>query len=180
MLSVLRLFQVGHVVQNKRTVLKSLLGTNGFHVKTKDETSTSRARVVVRTSKMKISHCCLRWKTITSRLRLRLRQKIALKSVPHAQHDYFSSFNQSYHWFVALSLPLLSSFLKLPCVRGRHHNRLLSRCSLYRLERNWPKHGKACNKWRRNWWDKRRVLERNASILTLKCYLCRKPTPNLR
>ena len=25
----------------------------------------------------------------------RLRQKIGLKSVPHVQHDYFSSFNQS-------------------------------------------------------------------------------------
>ena len=56
-----------------------------------------RARVVVRISKMKIS-----------------RQNIAPKSVPHVQHDYFSSFNQSNHSFVALSLPLLSSFLKLP------------------------------------------------------------------
>ena len=43
----------------------------------------------------------------------RLRQKIAPKSVPHVQHDYFSSFNQSYHWFRVLPLP--SSFLKL-CV----------------------------------------------------------------
>ena len=43
----------------------------------------------------------------------RLRQKIPLKSVPHVQHDYFSSFNQSYHRFVALSFPFLSSFLKL-------------------------------------------------------------------
>ena len=29
--------------------------------------------------------------------------------MPQVQHDYFSSFNQSNHWFMALS-----SFLKLP------------------------------------------------------------------
>ena len=46
-----------------------------------------RARVVVRTSNMKIS-----------RRRLAdLRQNIAPKSVPHVQHDYFSSFSQSNH-----------------------------------------------------------------------------------
>jgi len=44
----------------------------------------------------------------------RLRQNIAPKSVPHMQHDYFSSFNQSHHYFVALSLTLPSSNLKLP------------------------------------------------------------------
>ena len=32
------------------------------------------------------------------------------------QHDYFSSFNQSNHWFVVLTLPLQSSFLKLPII----------------------------------------------------------------
>ena len=36
------------------------------------------------------------------------------KSVSHVQHDYISSFTKSNHWFVALSLPLTSSFLKLP------------------------------------------------------------------
>ena len=44
----------------------------------------------------------------------RLRQNVAPKSVPH---DYFSSFNQSNHWLVALSLPLPSSnlnSLKMP------------------------------------------------------------------
>ena len=44
----------------------------------------------------------------------RLRQNIAPKSVPHVQHDYFSPFNQLNHWFVALSLTLPSSNLKLP------------------------------------------------------------------
>ena len=40
-----------------------------------------------------------------------------LKSVPHVQHDYFSSFNQSDHCFLVLSLPLPSSLLKLPITR---------------------------------------------------------------
>jgi len=44
-----------------------------------------------------------------------LRQKNAPKTVPHVQHDYFSTFSQSYHdWFVALQSPLQSSFFKLP------------------------------------------------------------------
>ena len=43
----------------------------------------------------------------------RLRQRILLKYVPHVQHDYFSSFNQSDHCFLASSLPLPSSLLKL-------------------------------------------------------------------
>ena len=38
-------------------------------------------------------------------------QRIALKCVPHVQHDYFSSFKVSYHCFLASSLPLLSSLL---------------------------------------------------------------------
>ena len=40
----------------------------------------------------------------------------APKGVPHVQHDYFSSFNQSNQWFVALSSLLRSSFLKLSIV----------------------------------------------------------------
>ena len=40
----------------------------------------------------------------------RLRQRIVLKYVPH---NYFSSFIQSDHCFLTLSLPLPSSFLKL-------------------------------------------------------------------
>ena len=36
------------------------------------------------------------------------------KSLPHEQYDYFSSFIKPYHRFVALPLPLPSSFLKLP------------------------------------------------------------------
>ena len=39
----------------------------------------------------------------------RLRQRIMLKCVLHVRHDYFSSFNQSDHCLLALSLPLPSS-----------------------------------------------------------------------
>ena len=48
-----------------------------------------------------------------------IRQNIAPKSVPHVQHDYCSSFNQSSHWFVALSLTLPSSNLKLPKILSK-------------------------------------------------------------
>ena len=46
----------------------------------------------------------------------RLHQRILLMCVPHVQHDYFSSFIQSYHCLLALllALPLLSSFHKQP------------------------------------------------------------------
>ena len=44
----------------------------------------------------------------------RLRRRVVLKCVPHVQHDYFSSINQSDHCFVASSLMLPSSLLKLP------------------------------------------------------------------
>ena len=46
----------------------------------------------------------------------RLRQRIVIKCVPRVQHDYFSSFNQSDHCFLALSLPLPSSLRKLPTI----------------------------------------------------------------
>ena len=81
-----------------------LLGTNGFHVKAKDERFTAAS-----------SRCGqnLKYENFTSSFG-RLRQNIASKSVPHVQHDYFSLFNQSNHWFVALLLTVPSSNLKLP------------------------------------------------------------------
>ena len=51
----------------------------------------------------------------------RQRQNIAPKSVPHVQHDYFSSFNQASHWFVTLSWSLPSSFVKLPFISSTRH-----------------------------------------------------------
>ena len=64
-----------------------LLGTDGFHVKAKNERFTPAS-----------SHCRqnLKYENFTSSFG-RLRQNNALKSVPHVQHDYFSSFNQSNH-----------------------------------------------------------------------------------
>ena len=99
-LSVLRLIPVGHVLQNRK-VSFYLIGTIGFHVETKNEIFAAGGS-------------CCRQKLKCWNFRLscgRLRQEIAPKSVPHVQHDYFSSFNQWNHWFVMLSLP--SSFLKL-------------------------------------------------------------------
>ena len=43
-----------------------------------------------------------------------LRQRILLKYRPHVPQDYFSSFDRPDHCFLALSLPLTSSLLKLP------------------------------------------------------------------
>ena len=78
-----------------------LLGTNGVHVKAKNERFTAAG-----------SRCRQNlYENFTSSFG-RLRQNIATKSVPHVQHDYFSSLNQSNHWFVALTLP--SSNLKFP------------------------------------------------------------------
>ena len=84
-------------------VLFRLLATNGFRVKAKNERFTAAS-----------SRCRqnLKYENFPSSFG-RLRQNIARKSVPHVQHDYFSSFNQSNHWFVALSLTLPSSDLKL-------------------------------------------------------------------
>ena len=80
-----------------------LLGTSGFHVKAKNE------RFTAATPRCRQN---LKYENFTSSFG-RVRQNIAPKSVPHVHHDYFSSFNQSNHWFVALSLKLPSSNLKL-------------------------------------------------------------------
>ena len=64
-----------------------LLGTNGFHVKAKSEAFSAT------------SSCCrqnLKYENFTLSFG-RLRQNIAVKSVPHVQHDCLSSFNQSNH-----------------------------------------------------------------------------------
>ena len=64
-----------------------LLGTNGFHVKAKDErfnAASSRCRQN------------LKYENFTGPFG-RPRQNMVPKSVPHVQHDYFSSFNQSNH-----------------------------------------------------------------------------------
>ena len=84
--SDLRLFNVGHVVPNRRSPI-SFTYHECFRVKAKNE------RFSVAGS------CCrqnLKCENFTS-LFGRLREKIAPKSVPYGQHDYYSSFNQSNH-----------------------------------------------------------------------------------
>ena len=60
------------------------------------------------------SHCHRNLKFGNFTLSLgKLCQIIVLKCVPHMQHNYFSSFNQSNHCFLASLLLLLLSLLKL-------------------------------------------------------------------
>ena len=79
-LSLLRLFHVGYVVQNRSSAL-SLAWPSGFHVKAKNERFTAAS-----------SHCLqnLKYENLTPSF-ARIRQNIAPKSVPHVQHDYFPS-----------------------------------------------------------------------------------------
>ena len=89
-------------------------GANGFHLKAENERFTAA------------SSCCRKnhkYENLTSSFG-RLRQNIAAKSVPHGQHGCFSSFNQSNHLFVALSLTLPSSNLKLPIKQCLNGNRV--------------------------------------------------------
>ena len=86
-LSLLRLFYVGRVVKKIGEVHFRLLGTSGFHVKAENERFAAA------------SSCChqnLKYETFTSSFGS-LRQNGAPKSVPHVQHDYIFSFNQSNH-----------------------------------------------------------------------------------
>ena len=62
-----------------------LLGTNGFHIKAKKE------RFSAASWRCRLN---LKYENFTS-LFDRLRQKIAPKSVPHEQPDYFSAIDQS-------------------------------------------------------------------------------------
>ena len=104
-LRILWSFHVSHVVQNRPSVLSPIFAWHKwFHVKAKNEKFTAAG-----------SRCRQKLKNenFTSSFG-RLRQNIAPKSVAHVQHDYFSLFNQSNHRFVTFSLPLLSSFHKLP------------------------------------------------------------------
>ena len=61
-----------------------LLGTKGFHAKARSE------RFIAASSRFREN---FKYQNYTSSFS-RLRQNIAPKSVPHVQHDYFSSFNQ--------------------------------------------------------------------------------------
>ena len=71
----------------KGEVYFHLFGTNGYHAKAKNETFTAAS-----------SRCRqnLKYENFTSSF-ARLSQKIALKGVPHTQHESFFSINQSNH-----------------------------------------------------------------------------------
>ena len=108
-LSLLRLFHVDHVVQNRRSAL-SLAWHEWFH----------NERVTTASSRCRHN---LKYENFTSSF-ARLRQNIAPKSVLHVQHDYLSSFNQSNQWFVGSSLTLPSSNLKFPNVFLLRHQKV--------------------------------------------------------
>ena len=85
-LSALQLFHVGHFYKKAEVSVLSLYWCNWFSCREeKNERSSS-----------------IKYENFTS-LFGRLRQKISPESVPHGQHDYFSSLNQSWYWFVTLS-----------------------------------------------------------------------------
>ena len=64
-----------------------MLGTNGIHVKAENERFSAEG------SRYRQN---LKFENFTSSFG-RLRRKIEPRSVPHVQHDYFSSLNQSNH-----------------------------------------------------------------------------------
>lgn len=71
----------------------------------------------------------------------------------NVQHDYFTSFNQSYHWSVALSLPLQLLFLFLPILWC---TTVAAGGEAATGNPYWPKHGgnipsATQAKWRANW-----------------------------
>ena len=92
-LSVLRPYQVSHVVRNRPSVLL-LAWHEWFSCK-----GIKNTRFIVAGSRCRQN---LKYENFTSSFG-RLRQKIAPKSVPHVQHDYFASSNQSFHCFPSLS-----------------------------------------------------------------------------
>ena len=121
-LSLLRLFHADRFSQNRRTAL-SLAWYDWFSCKGKEWKSERFTAAS--------SRCCqnLKFENFTSSFS-RLRQNITPKSGPHVQHDYFSSFNLSNHWFVALSLTLPSSNLKPP-IREQERRRVSASLVLF-------------------------------------------------
>ena len=112
-LSVLRLFQVGHVIQNRRSALSLSRHEWFFMQKQRVKDLLLVVHVVVRTPKMKISR---------RYFADYVRQQIAPKSVPHVQHDYFTSFNQSNSWLwrcLCRCRRHFLNFLILTCTRSR-------------------------------------------------------------
>ena len=118
------------------------LGTSGLRVKAKNERFT-----MLRASNMK-HFDVVTWQTTSKWLHWKA-------PVPHVQHGYFSSFNQSNQWFETLSLPLQSSFLNLP-IKGRETtasqsaSALRNYISLYQVH---PKFDSWLNHEQFFWWE---------------------------
>ena len=91
-LSVLVLFLVGHTARNRRSTALSLTWQEGFSRKAKNE----RFPAVNLRCRQNLKYENVTW-TFG-----RLGQFLTPKSVPQVQHDYFSSLNQSSHWFLVL------------------------------------------------------------------------------
>ena len=118
-LNVLRLFHVGHVAQSRRSKL-SHAWHEWFSCKGKEWKIYYRGLVLSSELQKWKFHFFL-FQTVTG--------KIAPKSGPHVQHDYLSLFNQSNHWFVALSLSLpLGSSRSTTRLRRRRHKICIFNC----------------------------------------------------
>ena len=103
--SVLRLFHVGHVEQNRRGAL-SLASQEWFSCKGKEWKIYCYGLALSSELQIWKFHVVV-WQTTS---------KNCTKKRPARAARLFSSFNQTNHWLVALTLPLPSSFLKLPIV----------------------------------------------------------------
>ena len=133
------MFHVCAVIRNRRSVL--LLVWYEWFSRKGREWKIYRCGLAVWSEPQIWKFHVVLWQTLS---------KIAPKSVPHVQHDYFSSFNQSNHWFVALPLP--SSFLKLLIYnrRKRINDKIFSKV-IYRCAYIPPKFTDRC---RRNYqWE---------------------------
>ena len=85
-LSALQLFHVGHFYKIGSVSVLSLYWHDWFSCGEEENERSSS----------------IKYENFTS-LFGRPGQKLSPESVPHVQHDYFSSLNQSYYWFVTLS-----------------------------------------------------------------------------
>jgi len=104
-LSILRLFHVDHVVQNRRTAL-SVAWYQWFSRKGK-EWKIYCCELALSSEPQIWKFHIVFWQTMS---------KHCTKEHAARAANYFSSFNQSNHWFVVLLLTLPSSNLKLPII----------------------------------------------------------------
>ena len=103
-LSLLRLFHVDHVVQNRRSAL-SLAGHRWFSSKGKEWKIYSCELALSSEPQIWKFHVVV-WQTAS--------KQCTKKRAARAARFFFHSLNHSNQWFVALSLTLPSSNLKLP------------------------------------------------------------------